>query len=168
MGRVVTTAFCVPRWSFFNFLKEINEGKLTSPFWKLRIAIIFRLCAKRSLVLLQAWLRRLVKKSWYMFRRRFLQRNFLEGSSFSPHFQKFSKNFPEFWRKNFGRVVTITFIHVHMHIFGKVIFLSKSSKFFFVVLGIWAANVWTLREIYLLPLPRLHSPLLKNHFWWKK
>ena len=26
-GRVVTTALCVPRWSFFQFLKEKNEGK---------------------------------------------------------------------------------------------------------------------------------------------
>ena len=37
-----------------------------------------------------------------------------------------------------------------------------------MVFGIWAANVWTLRENYSLPLSRLHSPLLKNHFWWKK
>ena len=111
---------------------------------------------------------RLVKNSLHMFRRRFLQRNFLEGLIFFPHFQKSSKNFSEFWRENFGRVVTTTFIHVHRNIFRKVIFLSKSSKFFFVVFGIWAANVWTLKENFLLTLSRLHSPLLKNHFSWKK
>ena len=37
-----------------------------------------------------------------------------------------------------------------------------------MVFGIWAANAWTVRENYLLPLSRLHSPLLKNHVWWKK
>ena len=84
-------------------------------------------------------------------------------------------SFPEFEHKIF-RVWTRIFwqgchkciLHVHRNIFRKLIFLSKSSKFFFVVFGIWAANVWTLRENYLLPLSRLHSPLLKNHSWWKK
>ena len=102
-----------------------------------------------------------------MSKRRFLQRICLEGFLFFPQFQKSSKNFSEFWREIFGRVVTTTFIHVHRNISRKVIFLSKSSKFFFVVFGIWAAIVWTLRENYLLPLSRLHSPLLKNHFCWK-
>ena len=127
--------FLRAQMKFFYFLKEVNEGKFTSSFWKLRIAIIFRLCAKRSLVLLQAWLRRLVKKSWYMFRRKFLQRKFLEGLFYFPHLQIFSKIFSEFRRKNFGRVVTTTFIHVHRHIFRKVILLSKSSEFFFR--GFW-------------------------------
>ena len=41
-----------------------------------------------------------------MFRRRFLQINFLEGLLIFPHFRKSSKFFSEFWREIFGRVVT--------------------------------------------------------------
>ena len=163
---MVTTAFCVPRWSFFYFLKEIKEGKITS-FWKLRIAIIFRLCAKRSLVLLQAWLRRLVKKSWYMFRRRFLQRKFLEGLLFFPHFPKFSKNFLEFWRKKFGRVVTTTFIHVYRHVFRKVIFLSKSSEFFSWFLNLSGKYVDSQRNLFA-TVVKIAFSVAKESFLMKK
>ena len=148
-------------------MKERNEGRIIF-FENFAMLSFSGFERKRSLVLLQAWLRQACKNSLYMLRRRFLQKNFLESLLLFPHFRKSSKNFSEFWRENFGRVVTNTLIHVPRNTFRKVIFLSKSSKFFFVVFGIWAANVWTLRENYLLPLSRLHSLLLKNHFWWKK
>ena len=95
-------------------------------------------------------------------------KNIFGGLIIFSSFPEIQQNFSEFWREIFGRVVTTTFIHVHRNILRKVIFLSKSSKFFFVVFWIWAADVWTLRENFLLPLSRLHSPLLKNHFWWTK
>ena len=123
---------------------------------------------KRSLVLLQAWLRQACQKFVVHVQTKIFTMKFRGGLNIFPHFQKSSKKFSEFWRENFGRVVTTTFIHVHTNIFRKVIFLSKSSKFSFMVFGISAANVWTLRKKYLLPLSRSHSPLLKNHFWWKK
>ena len=151
---------------FFNFWRREMKEKILL-FEKFALLSFSDFERKRSFVLLQAWLRQACQKFVDMFRRRFLQINFLEGLLYFPHFRKSSKNFSEFWRQNFGRVVTTTFIHVHRKIFRKVIFLSKSSMFFFVVFGIWAPNVWTLRENYLLPLSRLHSPLLKNHFWWK-
>ena len=37
-----------------------------------------------------------------------------------------------------------------------------------MVFGIWAANLWTFREKFLLALSKLQSPLLRNRFWWKK
>ena len=37
-----------------------------------------------------------------------------------------------------------------------------------MVFGIWAANLWILRGKFLLALSKLHFPLLKNLFWWKK
>ena len=111
---------------------------------------------------------KLVRKSLYMFRRRFLQ------IKFSGRLINFS-SIPEIQQK-FFRVLTRKFrqgcqnciIHVHRNIFRKVVFLSSSSKFFFVVFGIWAENLWILREDFLLPLSKLHTPLLKNRFWWKK
>ena len=86
----------------------------------------------------------------------------------------FFSSFPEFEHKVF-RVLTRNFwqgchnciLHVHRNILRNFIIISKNS-WLFVVFGICAANVWTLREKFLLPLSRLHSPLLKNHFWWKK
>ena len=156
-GRVVTIAIWVSRWL-------LRKNILLRKKW---IAIFLGRERKDSPCFWRHGYGRFVKNSLYMFRRRFLQRKFLEGLLFFPHFQKSRKKFSEFWRENFGRVVTTTFIHVHRNIFRKVIFLSKSSNFFFVVFGIWAANVWTLRKNYLLPLSRLHSPLIKNHFWWK-
>ena len=60
-GRVVTTAFWVPRWSFFYFLKERKEGKniFFENFALLSFSDFER---KRSLVLLQAWLRQACQK----------------------------------------------------------------------------------------------------------
>ena len=37
-----------------------------------------------------------------------------------------------------------------------------------MVFRTWAADLWILREIFLLALSKLHSPLLKSRFWWKK
>ena len=156
--RVVTTAFWVSRWL-------LRKNILLRKKW---IAIFLGRERKDSPCFWRHGYGRFVKNSLYMFRRRFLQRKFLEGLLFFPHFQKSSKKFSGFWRESFGRVVTTTFIHVHRNIFRKVIFLSKSSNFFFVVFGIWAANVWILREKLLLALSKLHSPFLKNHFWLKK
>ena len=130
-GRVVTTAFCVPRWNFFLFF----EGeKWRKKYFLLKNAHCYHfqtLSEKTSLVLLQAWLRQASQKIVVHVQTKILQINFLEGLLIFPHFRKSSKNFSEFRRENFGRVVTTTFIHVHRNIFRKVIFLSKSSKFFF-------------------------------------
>ena len=110
---------------------------------------------------------RLVKNSLYMFRRRFLKIIFLEGLLVFPHFWKFSKKTSEFWREIFGRVVTTAF-YMYIGRFLRKFFSFRKVQFFFVVFGIWAANLWIVRENCLLPLPKLHSALLKNHFWWKK
>ena len=39
-----------------------------------------------------------------------------------------------------------------------------------MVFGTWAANLWMFGEKFLLALAlsKLHSPLLRNHFWWEK
>ena len=73
---------------------------------------------------------RFVKNSLYVFRRRFLQINFLEGLIIFPHFRKSSKNFSEFWRQNFGRVVT-TALYMYIGTFlGKLFSFRKVQCFF--------------------------------------
>ena len=110
---------------------------------------------------------KLVRNSLYMFRRRFLQINFLEGLLVFPHFRKSSKTFPEFWREKVGRVVT-TALYMYIGTFLGKLFSFRKVQIFFVVFWMWATNVWTLRKNFLLPLSKLPCPLLKNHFWWKK
>ena len=152
----------------FFLIFEGEKWRKKTSFWKFRISIIFRLWANKIFSTFAGMVTAgLSKIRCLCSDEDFNKEIFWKAYYFFPHFQKYSKKFSEFW-ENFGRVVTTTFIHVHRNISRKVIFLSKSSKFFFVVFGIWAANVWTLREKYLLPLSKLHSPLLKKHFWWKK
>ena len=111
-GRVVTTAIWVSRWL-------LRKNNLIRKKW---IANFLGLEGKDSACFWRHGYGRFVKNSLYIFRRRFLQRKFLEGLLFFPHFQKSSEKFSEFW-KNFGRVVTTTFIHVYRNIFRKVILL---------------------------------------------
>ena len=110
-------------------MKKRKEGKITS-FRKLRIAIISRLWAKRSLVLLKAWLRQACQKIVVHVQTKFFTKKFFESLINFSSFPELQQKFFRIWRENFGRVVTTTFIHVHRNIFREVVFLSKSSKFF--------------------------------------
>ena len=155
------------KFFFISWRREMKEKLLLFENFALLSFSDFE--RKRCLVLLQAWLRQSCQNLFVH-----VQTNILRKKRFFGKFD-FFPSFPEFEHKVFG-VLTKNFwqgwhnciLHVHRNIFRKVIFLSKSSKFFFVVFGIWTADVWTLREKYLLPLSGLHFPLLKNHFWWKK
>ena len=82
-GRVVTTAFWVSRWL-------LRKNILFRKKW---IAILLGREGKNSPCFWRHCYGRLVKNSLYMFRRRFLQRNFLEGLLFFPHCQKSSKKY---------------------------------------------------------------------------
>ena len=157
-GRVVKIAISVARESFL--MKTISDKKNCN-------SILFGLWETLSYFWRQSY-GSLVKISFYVFRRTFWGKiGFFEILFFSS-FPEFEQKVSRVLRGIFWQGCHNCILHVHRNYFRKVIFLSKSSKFFFVVFGIWAANVWTLREKYLLPLSGLHSPLLKNHFWWKK
>ena len=85
---------------FFNFWRREMKEKLL-PFENFALLSFSDFERKRSLVLLQAWLRRLVKKSWYMFRRRFFTKKvFGRPINFS--------SFPEM-QQNFFKVLTRKF-----------------------------------------------------------
>ena len=110
---------------------------------------------------------RFVKISLCMFRWKILQVGFKEILSVFHHFRNSSKKFLEFRWENFGRVVTTAF-YMYIGTFWGKLYFSKNSYFFYVVFGIWPAILWIFREIFLLASSKMHSPLLENHFWWRK
>ena len=155
-------------WSFF-FNSWRREKKENLFFFETFASLsLSDFKQKRYLVLLQAWLRQACQKFVVHVQTKIF------ANKFFGRLINFS-SFPEIQQK-FFRVLTTKFrqgghncfILVHRNIFRKVNFLSICSKFFFVVFGIWAENLWILRENCLLPLSKMHSPLLKNRFWWKK
>ena len=111
----------------FFWRREVKENFFFENFALLSLSDFER---KRSLILLQASLRQACQISLYMFRRRFLQKIFLEGLLIFPPFQKSCKIFSEFWRENFGSVVT-TSLYMYIGTFlGKLFSFRKVQCFF--------------------------------------
>ena len=155
---VVKIAFSVAKESFLMRKKTILFDKVyIHLLWNLGVFFVLL-----PTVLRQACQKFIVHVQMNIFTNRFLG----NLASFS--------SFPEFEQKVFG-VSTRKFrqgrhnciLHVHRNILRKVIFFEKFI-FFYVVFGIWPAILWIFREIFLLASSKMHSPLLENHFWWRK
>ena len=102
-----------------------------------------------------------------MFRWTIIQVGFQEILSAFHHFRNSSKKFSEFCWEFFGRVVTTAF-YMYVGTFGGKLFSFRKIHKFFVVFGIWAANLLVLGELFLLAFLKMHSLLLQKHTWWKK
>ena len=128
-GRVVTTAFCVSRWRFFSIFEEGRKwGKKFFPK-KLHCYHFHTLNEKDPQCFCKHGYGRLVKNSWYMFRRTFLQIGLLENLSFVRLFRNSSKKFSQFWRETFDRMVTTRFYMCRRTVWGKTIFFQKIHNF---------------------------------------
>ena len=110
---------------------------------------------------------RLVKFFLCMFRWTIIQVGFQEILSAFHHFRNSSKKFSEFCWEFFGRVVTTAF-YKYVGTFGGKLFSFRKIHNFFVVFGIWAANLWVFGELFLIAFLKMHSLLLQKHTRWKK
>ena len=123
---------------------------------------------RRSSVLLQAWLRQAYQKIVVHVETNFFTGRFLESLSFFRHFRNSSKKFSKFWQEIFDRMVTTTLYMYRSIIWGKRFFFRKIHKFSRHLLECERQICGFFGQNCLVGLSGLHSPLLENHFWWKK
>ena len=128
-GSVVTTAFCVPRWIFFNFWKR--EMKENLFFFENFASLWFSdFERKRSLVLLQAWLRQACQKFVVHVQMKIFTNKFFGTLIIFSSFLEIQQNFFRILTRNFRQGGHNCILHVHRNLFRKVIFLSNSLNFF--------------------------------------
>ena len=130
-GRVVTTAFCVPSWSFFFkfWRREMKENKLL--FENFAFLSFSDFERKRSLVLLQAWLRQSCQNLFVHVQTNISRKKRFFGKfDFFHHFRSSSIKYSEFWQKIFGRVVTTAFYMYIGTFLGKLFSFRKVQSFF--------------------------------------
>ena len=92
---------------------------------------------------------------------------FLESLLFFHHFPSSSKKFSEFWQETFGKVVTTEF-YMYIGTFWGILSSFQKIPDFFVVFGICAANVWTLREKFFATVVKIAFSIAKESFLMKK
>ena len=93
--------------------------------------------------------------------------NFLGRLLIFPQFRKSSKNFSEFWRENFGSVVT-TALYMYIGSFLWKLFSFRKVQCFFR--GFWNLSwksVDSQRKFFATVVKIAYS-VAKNRFWWKK
>ena len=110
---------------------------------------------------------RFVKISLCMFIRTIWPISFLASLKVFHRFPFSSKGFQRFDDKISAGWSQLNFTCTLEH-FEESCNFRKIHNFFYVVFGFWPANLWIFRENFLLASSKLHYPLLKNHFWWRK
>ena len=115
---------------FFNFWRrEMKENKLL--FENFAFLSFSDFERKRSLVLLQAWLRQSCQNLFVHVQTNILRKKRFFGKfDFFHHFRSSSIKYSEFWQKFFGRVVTTAFYMYIGTFLGKLFSFRKVQSFF--------------------------------------